>query len=296
MNMPKLLELIKKSQKYRPFICVYHNSFDDPEQVQEITSDMPRQAEFTTRQLAMKAPAGLLPEIIPAYRYPLLERDQEQHLFRKMNYFKHLTNKFQSQLTSQHAVEQFEKSRQLAISNQDLAFGCNYRLIIMHARKYGRNPQDFIERISHYSAAMLSSINKFDFSFGIRFSTYAYRALFNAVRNCSRGRREAPTVPLDEHLDKIKAPETDQDSGFISEQLKILLSGLDKRERRILSLRSGFELSPSGSRQRWRLQEIGEALNITKERVRQIELEALDKLRAVASPQSFGLEGWMKEA
>jgi RNA polymerase sigma factor (sigma-70 family) len=53
-----------------------------------------------------------------------------------------------------------------------------------------------------------------------------------------------------------------------------LLAQLTVRERRILELRYGL-----GAREPLTLQEIGAEVGLTRERVRQIEGEALDKLR-----------------
>lgn len=61
------------------------------------------------------------------------------------------------------------------------------------------------------------------------------------------------------------------------EEVKEMLSILGERERRILSLRYGLD----GKKPRT-LEEIGEKLGITRERVRQIEARALEKLRKEA--------------
>jgi RNA polymerase primary sigma factor len=53
-----------------------------------------------------------------------------------------------------------------------------------------------------------------------------------------------------------------------------LLDRLDARERRILSLRHGV-----GTDHEWTLEEIGALLGVTRERVRQLESLALQKLR-----------------
>jgi RNA polymerase primary sigma factor len=55
------------------------------------------------------------------------------------------------------------------------------------------------------------------------------------------------------------------------------LQTLDARARRVLDLRFGLSGSDPQT-----LQQIGEGLGITRERVRQIATRALDELRAVA--------------
>jgi RNA polymerase sigma factor (sigma-70 family) len=57
-------------------------------------------------------------------------------------------------------------------------------------------------------------------------------------------------------------------------EVSALLAALDERERRIISLRFGFDRGEPRS-----LEEIGAYFNLTRERIRQIELRAMSKLR-----------------
>ena len=58
------------------------------------------------------------------------------------------------------------------------------------------------------------------------------------------------------------------------QQVQILLSHLSRRQRQILSLRFGLE----GNDWDETLRQIGERLKLSRERVRQIEQDALNKL------------------
>ena len=58
------------------------------------------------------------------------------------------------------------------------------------------------------------------------------------------------------------------------QQVQILLSHLSRRQRQILSLRFGLE----GSGRDETLRQIGERLKLSRERVGQIEQDALNKL------------------
>ena len=53
------------------------------------------------------------------------------------------------------------------------------------------------------------------------------------------------------------------------------MTTLPDRERRILELRFGFEGQP------WTLEAIGAELSLTRERVRQLELRAIERMEAV---------------
>ena len=59
--------------------------------------------------------------------------------------------------------------------------------------------------------------------------------------------------------------------------MKELLEKLSDRERQVIRLRYGL-----GDERTHTLEEIGEKLGVTRERVRQIEARAMEKLRASA--------------
>lgn len=83
--------------------------------------------------------------------------------------------------------------------------------------------------------------------------------------------------PLDSTIDEAFSHETAR-----------LLEGLSPREELVVRLRYGFD-----GRVRT-LAEIGEMLNVSRERVRQIQREALEKLRTL--PQAGALESFLEEA
>ena len=67
---------------------------------------------------------------------------------------------------------------------------------------------------------------------------------------------------------------------IVREEVRAILSDLNERERRILELRYGLGVADPLT-----LQEIGLAVGLTRERVRQIEGEALEKLRGTVRSQ-----------
>ena len=73
----------------------------------------------------------------------------------------------------------------------------------------------------------------------------------------------------------------------LASEARTVLELLDPRERRIVTMRFGLD----GGKE-WTLQEIGRVLSLTRERIRQIEGEALKKLRAPLGkrrlPESLG--------
>src|SRR5262249_49690141 len=70
----------------------------------------------------------------------------------------------------------------------------------------------------------------------------------------------------------------------MQEAVKGMLGRLDERERKIIISRFGL-----GGASEQTLEQLGRELGITKERVRQIESRAQDKLRRIASEEKLGL-------
>jgi len=82
--------------------------------------------------------------------------------------------------------------------------------------------------------------------------------------------------PVRRIWDERKSPEESLDV------LGRLLDVLNEKERSVIERRYGL----AGNR-RMTLREVGEVLELTRERVRQIEIRALNKLRAAAERQPF---------
>lgn len=72
----------------------------------------------------------------------------------------------------------------------------------------------------------------------------------------------------------ILGPADATSNQLLKEQLHSILNSLSKRERAVLEMRFGLKDGESHT-----LEEVGQALGVTRERVRQIESKALRKLR-----------------
>ena len=72
----------------------------------------------------------------------------------------------------------------------------------------------------------------------------------------------------------VISPETNAERVMLKEQIQSLLGGLKEREKKVLVLRFGIDDDHPRT-----LEEVGRELNVTRERIRQIEDKALRKLR-----------------
>jgi len=72
----------------QPIDHIHNPSFEDAALEREILAAMPGADEYEARRAAMKVPRDVPAEPAPLYREQLLSKEQEQHLFRKMNFLK----------------------------------------------------------------------------------------------------------------------------------------------------------------------------------------------------------------
>ncbi|MBN1356390.1 RNA polymerase sigma factor RpoD/SigA [bacterium] len=95
---------------------------------------------------------------------------------------------------------------------------------------------------------------------------------------------EGPSITLTK--DNIQKPEEQViEDGFVDD-VELLLTCLDDREKEILQLHYGFKGIPLT------LQEIGNRYGLTRERIRKIELRAIEKLKKIAKKRQ--LEDYLK--
>jgi RNA polymerase primary sigma factor len=142
---------------------------------------------------------------------------------------------------------------------------------------------------------LIRAVEKFDFDRGFRFSTYATQVVRrNSYRTVVVKQQERLKV-VGGLQDMDLGVSDEQKSSAISEKrwtdlkrrLSVMLDGLDRREK--LIIRSRFALG--SHRQVRTLQAIADRLGISKERVRQLEKRAMEKLQAMAGDsQIAGLE------
>jgi RNA polymerase primary sigma factor len=86
--------------------------------------------------------------------------------------------------------------------------------------------------------------------------------------------------------EKVPLPTEEAEKKFLKEHLKEILNELNEREREILKMRYGLEDGIPHT-----LEEVGKTFKITRERIRQIEIKAIEKLRQ--SPKIKKLKGML---
>lgn len=227
------------------------------------------------------------------YETPLLSPNEERHLFRKMNYLKFKVDRLRRRLNPRRPrkalLETIEQAWAEAQSIKNAIIRANLRLVVSLARRYLHPMQTFFELVSDGNMSLLRAVEKFDYSRGFRFSTYASWAIMkNFARTIPAEYRQhdrfrtgqEETLPV--VADPRSAPAADQvECAARREDIERLLGCLDDRERLIIRQRFGLDASQKAQT----LHEVGRSVGVTKERVRQIEARALEKMRRAAAEQ-----------
>jgi RNA polymerase primary sigma factor len=275
--------------------AMHNPMFDEPKNAAEILGPMPEPPGGKALR-KVKAPEGLPPYLADLYDAGLITREQEAHLFRKMNSRQYQALKVREKIDPAKArpsdLDKLERLMDEALAVKNQIIKANLRLVVSIAKKHVGPSADFFELISDGNMALIRAVEKFDYARGNKFSTYASWAIMN---------RFARAIPEENHRrDRFvtgheamfeSAADTRSDEHEIEfsvrrvrETVNGMLGKLDARERRVLESRFGL-----GGANEQTLEQLGRELGITKERVRQIESRAQDKLRKIAGEAKLDL-------
>ncbi|MFM7109226.1 MAG: sigma-70 family RNA polymerase sigma factor [Planctomycetaceae bacterium] len=234
--------------------------------------------------------AGLTPYLASLYRTRLLTKDEEQFYFRRMNWLKFRAAADRGRLDRRRAtarqMDRIEGFLAEADTVKAILVTSNLRLVVSIAKKFSDPAWSFEDLVSEGNVALMRAVEKFNFALGNRFSTYAtYAIQRHFFRLSQRGRKFRARFTSDDSALAGRAAEAPADPQPTAEQLaglKTLFAGflaeLEPRERRIVVARFGFD----GKAPRT-FRELGSQMGVCKERIRQIQGRAMEKLKALAA-------------
>jgi RNA polymerase sigma factor (sigma-70 family) len=220
----------------------------------------------------------------------LLTTEQEKHVFLRYNY---------ARMRAEAAVKKFRTHpgkqvvREIALwykrvrDTRELITQANLALVLAMAKRTRMSDVDFGELVSEGNMALLRAVEKFDIARGFKFSTYACRAILKAFSRIamknSRYRQAFPTE-FDPTMEKSNYQETkraDVEQDAVEELQRIIgenRAQLSDVEKTVIQAR--FAINRGEDAPAMTLEEVGRVIGVTKERVRQIQNKALEKLRA----------------
>jgi RNA polymerase primary sigma factor len=270
--------------------------FADPKMVSVILGPMPSEEDFFSKVQTMRAPKDVDAQMAYLYERPLLNREQEAHLFRKMNYLKFKLKQLRDSIDPARPrvgdLDKLEKQAAEVKAVRDLLIECNQRLVHNLATKHLQPGQNLDELKSDANVSVMRAVEKFDYSRGNKFSTYATWAV---MKNFARSipdentRKQRYMTGTDELFDGKADQRTDEqeilNAAFQARaRVNRLLDYLDPRTREVIKMRTGIDGSEEMT-----LEQIGRHFGITKERVRQINVRGMKQLREKAAEEKVEL-------
>jgi len=230
---------------------------------------------------------------------PVLNREDEIELFRRYNYLKFLVCQNRAGIkttkVSGTMLSQIESYLAQADEIKRRIIEANLRLVVNIARKHTLSGANLLDLVSEGNISLMNAVEKFDYSRGFRFSTFASWAI---AKDYARkipdhlGRLGKTTKASLANIHREMKTEDAADFAAIERAHhslnQVIKDNLTEREQYVIMNRFGL-VGPPIKKETKTLVQIGRELNLSKERIRQIELVALQKLRQSLSPEEFEL-------
>ncbi|UCE59621.1 MAG: sigma-70 family RNA polymerase sigma factor [Phycisphaerales bacterium] len=280
------VELIKYKEQPPEFV---HNELFDAPMADALILDV--EEPPAAGRSAPRIPKDLPAYLRSLYLTPLFTREQEQDLFRRYNYLKYKAAGLLDALEPDDVTpDQLGPFRALLAQVDSLKkriIQANLRLVVSIAKKHVGWSPNFFEVVSDGNISLMRAVEKFDYARGNKFSTYATWAI---MKNYARSIPESHyhftryVTGLDQVLDATpdhrKEPVSASDRQRVRALIEESIEQLSEREREIVTHHFGL----AQPEETLTLEQLGNRLGVTKERVRQIEQRALGRLRELLAP------------
>ncbi len=227
----------------------------------------------------------------------LLTAAQERVIFLQYNYTRCRVCRLRDELLDSPKIDP-DLARQMldwhrkAEDYREQIAQINLALVLAMAKRTRMNEMDFGDMVSEGNMALLRAIDKFDAARGFKFSTYGCRAILKAFSRAgmklSRYRGLFPT-DYDPAMERSNYSETRRAEHEMecADEVKMIVTrnvaDLTDIEQEVIEHRFNIKKGPAKGMKReprpMTLEQVGKVIGVTKERVRQIQNKALEKIR-----------------
>lgn len=224
-----------------------------------------------------------------------LTAEQERILFLRFNFVRYQLAQLRDKLvgkklTAAKVRDLLNLYRRVEMLREQIA-QTNLALVLAMAKRSRQMDIDFGEMVSEGNMALLRAIEKFDAGRGFKFSTYACRAI---IKSFSRSGQKAtryrqmfpaefdPSIEQSDYMERKREQEEDDCVDEIRNILTENRAELSPIEHDVIGYRFGFEPEEEQEEAEAKpmtLEQVGQIIGVTKERVRQIQNKALKKIR-----------------
>ena len=225
----------------------------------------------------------------------VLKPKDEATLFLRYNYARYRLNELSElqhdEPTLARAQSMVHWFRRVLEIRDDLV-KANMPLVLMMAKNSKISNVEFGDLISEGNMALLRSVDRFDVSRGYKFSSYACKAILKSFsRLASKARRYRQLFPVEFNPElqssdfEERKHQTQQEDSIeaLREIIAYNRAQLTDVEHEVVTKRfaigSGARPSP--------LTEVGKKVGLSKERIRQIQKAAMNKIRCALEEQAF---------
>ncbi|MDG2053775.1 MAG: sigma-70 family RNA polymerase sigma factor [Phycisphaerales bacterium] len=229
----------------------------------------------------------------------VLTAAEERVIFLQYNYARHRVAQLQHEIGPSRPSEDQVKSLLhwycRARSFREQIAETNLALVLAMAKRTRMSEVDFADLVSEGNMALLRSVDKFDCGRGFKFSTYACRAILKAFSRqgmkLSKYRQRFPT-DFDPALEKSNHLEITRGvrEKELAEEVKDIVgsnaASLSSVEQTVVEHR--FGLDSKELQKPLTLEQVGQIIGVTKERVRQIQNKALEKIKSILHERTEG--------
>ena len=221
----------------------------------------------------------------------LMKAAEERLMFQRFNFAKrkltHLQKLIKRDGLTRERAELFLEWHRRFEHFREYLVRTNLALVLAMAKRTRLGDVDFAEVVSEGNMALIRAVDKFNVDRGFKFSTYACRAILKAFsRTALKASKHRTRFPVEFEPDMEKSDWSDRKRDAVEEdcidELKAIVSrnlaDLSEVEETVIRRRFNWEQQDESP---LTLEEVGQIIGVTKERVRQIQNKALAKIRGV---------------